>query len=166
MRYVSIILPLLLLSVPTYLRANQNRPDILAEKFLIVTKQKEQNVKLLEMLKTQTSRQMNRYAQVENLDEKQKKLFKTYINKMTTILIEELAWGKIKANHLNIIKTIYTDDELRSLISFFESELGQLYINKQQIAVQMLGDSSQKSVQNVMRRIRKMEQEMKAELRK
>jgi hypothetical protein len=71
---------------------------------------------------------------------------------------------KIKENHLKVIKSIYSNEELRSLIQFFESELGQLYINKQQIAMKKLGESSQMVMQNVTRRIKALEQEMKAGL--
>ena len=154
------------MSVPINSSANQGGSDILAEKFLVVTKQKDQNSKLLDMLKTQISQQMNKRSKAKNLNENQRKLLEKYSNKMTNILVEELSWGKIKGNHVKIIKSIYSDEELRSLIQFFESELGQLYINKQQIAMEKLGESSQIFIQKVMRRIQALEQEMKSEFDK
>ena len=166
MRYVTIILLLFFLSVPINSSANQGGADILAEKFLVVTMQKDQNSQLLDMLKTQISQQMNKRSKAKNLNENQRKLLEKYSNKMTNILVEELSWGKIKGNHVKIIKSIYSDEELRSLIQFFESELGQLYINKQQIAMQKLGESSQIFIQKVMRRIQALEQEMKSEFDK
>lgn len=164
MRKIILIIMLFLLSVPVISDANQNKSDILAEKFLVVTRQKEQNRKLLDLLKAQMSQQMKRLSKANNWDENQRKLIEKYTNKMTNILMEELSWEKIKGNHLKIIKSIYSDEELRSLIQFFESELGQLYINKQQIAMQKLGESSQNVMQNITRRIRAIEQEMKREL--
>ena len=166
MRYVTVLLLLFFLSAPTNSSADQDGSDILAEKFLVVTKQKEQNSKLLDMLKTQMSRQINRLSKAKNINENKRKLLETYSNKMTNILVEELTWEKIKGNHLKIIKSIYTDKELRALIQFFESELGQLYVNKQQITMQKLGESSQIVMQNVMRRIQALEEEMKTELEK
>ena len=166
MRSVTIILLLFFLSVPINSNANQDESDILAEKFLVVTKQKDQNSKLLDMLKTQISQQINKRSKAKDLSENQRKLLKKYSNKMTNILVEELSWEKIKGNHVKIIKSIYSDEELRSLIQFFESELGQLYINKQQIAMQKLGESSQIFMQNVMSRIQALEQEMKSEFDK
>ena len=166
MRYAIIILLLFFLSVPINSSANQDESDILAEKFLVVTKQKDQNSKLLDMLKTQISQQINKRSKAKDLNENQRKLLKKYSNKMTNILVEELSWEKIKGNHVKIIKSIYSDEELRSLIQFFESELGQLYINKQQIAMQKLGESSQIFMQNVMSRIQALEQEMKSEFDK
>ncbi len=164
MRYITIILMLFFLSVPLNSNANQDGSDILAEKFLIVTRQKEQNSKLLDILKAQMSVPIKRLSKAENLNENQRKLLEKYSHKMTNILIEELTWEKIKGNHLKIIKSIYSDEELASLIQFFESELGKLYINKQQIAMQKLGESSQMVMQNIERRIGAMQQEMKAEL--
>lgn len=164
MRHVTIILMLFFLSIPSNANANQDGSDILAEKFLIVTRQKEQNSKLLDILKAQMSEPINRLSKAENLNENQRKLLEKYSDKMTNILIEELTWEKIKGNHLKIIKSIYSDKELISLIQFFESELGKLYINKQQIAMQKLGESSQMVMQNIERRIGAMQQEMKAEL--
>jgi len=166
MRYVTIILLLFFLSFPVNSNANQDGPDILAEKFLVVTKQKDQNRKLLDMLKTQISQQINKHSKAKNLNEDKRKLLEKYSHKMTNILVEELSWERIKGNHVKIIKSIYSDEELRSLIHFFESELGQLYINKQQIAMQKLGESSQIFMQNVMRRIQALEQEMKSEFDK
>ena len=154
------------MSVPINSSANQDESDILAEKFLVVTKQKDQNSKLLDMLKTQISQQINKRSKAKDLNENQRKLLKKYSNKMTNILVEELSWEKIKGNHVKIIKSIYSDEELRSLIQFFESELGKLYINKQQIAMQKLGESSQIFMQNVMSRIQALEQEMKSEFDK
>ena len=107
---------------------------------------------------------IKRLSKAENLNENQRKLLEKYSHKMTNILIEELTWEKIKGNHLKIIKSIYSDEELASLIQFFESELGKLYINKQQIAMQKLGESSQMVMQNIERRIGALQQEMKAEL--
>jgi len=164
MRYITIILMLFFFSVPLNSNANQDGSDILAEKFLIVTRQKEQNSKLLDILKAQMSVPIKRLSKAENLNENQRKLLEKYSHKMTNILIEELTWEKIKGNHLKIIKSIYSDEELASLIQFFESELGKLYINKQQIAMQKLGESSKIVLQNIERRIGKMQQEMKAEL--
>jgi hypothetical protein len=164
MRYITIILMLFFLSVPLNSNANQDGSDILAEKFLVVTRQKEQNSKLLDILKAQMSVPIKRLSKAENLNENQRKLLEKYSHKMTNILIEELTWEKIKGNHLKIIKSIYSDEELASLIQFFESELGKLYINKQQIAMQKLGESSQMVMQNIERRIGAMQQEMKAEL--
>ena len=166
MRYVTIILLLFFLSFPINSIANQDGSDILAEKFLVVTKQKDQNSKLLDMLKTQISQQTNKHSKAKNLNENKRKLLENYSNKITNILVEELSWEKIKGNHVKIIKSIYSDEELRSLIQFFESELGQLYINKQQIAMQKLGESSQIFMQNVMRRIQALEQEMNSEFDK
>ena len=166
MRYVTIILLLFFLSFPVNSNANQDASDILAEKFLVVTKQKDQNRKLLDMLKTQISQQINKHSKAENLNENKRKLLEKYSHKMTNILVEELSWEKIKENHVKIIKSIYSDEELRSLIQFFESELGQLYINKQQIAMQKLGESSQIFMQNVVRRIQALEQEMESEFDK
>jgi hypothetical protein len=164
MKYITIILMLFLLSVSLNSNANQDGSDILAEKFLVVTRQKEQNSKLLDILKAQMSEPIKRLSKAENLNENQRKLLEKYSNKMTNILIEELTWEKIKGNHLKIIKSIYSDKELTSLIQFFESELGKLYINKQQIAMQKLGESSQIVMQNIERRIGAMQREMKAEL--
>ena len=164
MRYVTIILMLFFWSVPLNSNANQDGSDILAEKFLVVTRQKEQNSKLLGILKAQMSAPIKKLSKAENLNENQRKLLEKYSNKMTNILIEELTWEKIKGNHLKIIKSIYSDKELISLIQFFESELGKLYINKQQTAIQKLGESSQIVMQNIERRIGTMQQEMKAEL--
>jgi len=166
MRYVTIILLLFFLSFPVNSNANQDGSDILAEEFLVVTKQKDQNRKLLDMLKTQISQQINKHSKAKNLNEDKRKLLEKYSHKMTNILVEELSWERIKGNHVKIIKSIYSDEELRSLIHFFESELGQLYINKQQIAMQKLGESSQIFMQNVMRRIQALEQEMKSEFDK
>jgi len=166
MRYVTIILLLFFLSFPVNSNANQDGSDILAEKFLVVTKQKDQNRKLLDLLKTQISQQINKHSKTENLNENKRKLLEKYSHKMTNILVEELSWEKIKENHVKIIKSIYSDEELRSLIQFFESELGQLYINKQQVAMQKLGESSQIFMQNVVRRIQALEQEMKSEFDK
>jgi hypothetical protein len=164
MRYITIILMLFFLSVSLNSNANQDGSDILAEKFLVVTRQKEQNSKLLDILKAQMSEPIKRLSKAENLNENQRKLLEKYSNKMTNILIEELTWEKIKGNHLKIIKSIYSDKELTSLILFFESELGKLYIKKQQIAMQKLGESSQIVMQNIERRIGAMQREMKAEL--
>jgi len=166
MRYVTIILLLFFLSFPINSNANQDRSNILAEKFLVVTKQKDQNSELLDMLKTQISQQINKHPKAKDLNENKRKLLEKYSNKMTNILVEELSWEKIKGNYAKIIKSIYSDEELRSLIQFFESELGQLYINKQQIAMQKLGESSQIFMQNVMRRIQALELEMKSEFDK
>lgn len=166
MKLITIITLTLCIFTPFISYGNQNESKALAETYLVVTKQKEQNNKLLEMLKAQLPQQAKIYTDTEKLNAKQKKLFGKYMDEMTTILIEEIAWEKIKDNHIKIISSIYSDEELKSLITFFESDLGRLYINKQQRAFQMLGESSQKSMHNFMRRIKALEQKMKEDLGK
>ena len=166
MKYIKIALLIVLLTFPNISCAEEDDANFLAEKFLIVTRQKEQNAKMREMLKAQMTQQMKQIIQKEALDKEQQKSFEEYSHKMVNILIEETAWEKIKDRHIDIINSIYSDKELKSLIAFFESELGKIYVEKQQITMLKIGESSKASMQNVMRRVRELEQEMRTALGK
>ena len=155
---------ILLLLVPITSYAGQENIDALAEKFLIVTKAKEHNDKITQMIKLQITQQIENLVKTKNIKGEKLLYVKKYMDKMTNAIIDELSWDKLKNTKLQVIKSIYKENELRELNQFFVSDLGKLYIEKQEETIQRLTIASQAATKNLMNRLRKIEIEMKNDI--
>ncbi|MGD9330139.1 MAG: DUF2059 domain-containing protein [Desulfobacterales bacterium] len=138
--------------------------NTLAEKYLIVTKQRQMNEKMLEMVQIQMSQNIDSAIREQNPKDAQRDLAKRYASEMSNVIIDELKWEKIKYSYIEVVREIYSDEELQELIKFFQTDLGKLYIEKDQSMKMKLGKVSQSYMKRLMLRIRQLEAKMEAEL--
>jgi len=66
------------------------------------------------------------------------------------MIIKELSWDNIKADYIKLYADIFTEDELKGLINFYESPIGKAYIKKQPELTQKSMMLSQKMIMKVM----------------
>jgi hypothetical protein len=66
------------------------------------------------------------------------------------MIIKELSWENIKADYIELYAEVFTEDELKGLINFYESPIGKAYIKKQPELTQKSMMLSQKMMMKVM----------------
>ena len=66
------------------------------------------------------------------------------------MIIKELSWENIKADYIKLYAEVFTEDELKGLIHFYESPIGKAYIKKQPELTQKSMMLSQKMMMKIM----------------
>jgi uncharacterized protein len=66
------------------------------------------------------------------------------------MIIKELSWDNIKNDYIKLYADIFTEDELKGLIHFYESPIGKAYIKKQPELTQKSMMLSQKMMMKIM----------------
>ena len=66
------------------------------------------------------------------------------------MIIKELSWDNIKTDYIKLYAEVFTEDELKGLIHFYESPIGKAYIKKQPELTQKSMMLSQKMMMKVM----------------
>ena len=128
----------------------------LAEEFLSL-------LKIEQMVEQSFDRiQQMQTAQMRVLDQSGERSanFQKVQKKIMDFLTEELTWEKIKDDYINIYSEVFTEVELRGLIRFHKTPLGQTYIEKTPELMNKSIQISQKHMATLMPKIRELSQEM------
>ena len=70
--------------------------------------------------------------------------------KVLDMIMEELSWDKIKDDYITLYAEVFTKDEIKDLIKFYESPAGQAFIKKQPELNQKSMMLSQKMMMKIM----------------
>ena len=101
--------------------------------------------------------QMNlqRMSQID-VPEENKVAFTEFQLKIQETISNEFNWDKIKNMQIKLFTDIYTTDELKGLIQFYKTPLGQALIKKQPIVNQKIMMMLHSNMQNVMSKLEKI----------
>lgn len=115
-------------------------------------------------LQAQIQQQLTQQAQVVGPDDRP--IVEKYIKEMTTTVLPEIAWSKLKPDMVKAYASTFTDQEIADLTRFYESPTGQAYIRKapdlNRATMQMTQDRLKALVPKVQDISRRMEAEVKA----
>ncbi len=99
-----------------------------------------------------------------NMPSERKSITEKYIQRLNQLMLDEY-WPGMKDQLINVYVTLYTEEEMRELIAFYKSPIGQKYINTTPKLMQESLEISQNQMKDIMPKIRSLSQEMAAELK-
>jgi len=99
-----------------------------------------------------------------NMPSERKSITEKYIQRLNQLMLDEY-WPGMKDQLINVYVTLYTEEEMRELIAFYKSSIGQKYINTTPKLMQQSLEISQNQMKGLMPKIRSLSQEMAAELK-
>lgn len=85
-------------------------------------------------------------------------------SKMVAIMKDEMGWDKMKSEFVQVYRDTFSQEEVDSLIAFYESPTGQMFIDKQPALIKNTMAMLQQRMGPMMQRIQKMVQETTQEL--
>lgn len=100
----------------------------------------------------------------EELTPEQVQITEKYLEKLFDLMEEELSWEKLKDDYIRIYSAVYTEEEIRELIEFYRSPVGQKTVEQMPVLMEESMAISQKYLLNLMPRIQELTAEMQAEL--
>jgi hypothetical protein len=130
------------------------------ERLLLLTRQNEIVDQMFQQLKQIQLQQL----QQMNIPQDKLPLAEKYLNKIYDVMEEEMGWEKMKEDFVGIYMSVYTEQEIRELIAFYESPLGRKVTEKMPLLMQQTSQISQKYFQRLMPRILSISEEMAKEI--
>ena len=100
----------------------------------------------------------------DELTTEQSQITEKYLEKLFDLMEEELSWEKLKDDYIRIYSAVYTEEEIRELIEFYRSPVGQKTVEQMPVLMEESMAISQKYLLNLMPRIQELTAEMQAEL--
>lgn len=139
-------------------QANNSRDSV--EKLLLLMNQDQFVRQVFEHVKEQQRQQL----QQMNGSEEQTAVITTYFNKIYDVIQTEMSWDKIKDDYIDLYLSVYSQEEIEALISFYEAPLGRKVIEKMPELMEQSMLISQKYMMKMLPKIQEIQQEMSREL--
>jgi hypothetical protein len=83
-----------------------------------------------------------------------------YIQRIYQVMVREMRWDNIKEDYITLYVDVFSESELRELIRFYETPLGQKLIQKTPVLMQRSMQIGQQKMMRVMPEIQAISREM------
>lgn len=95
----------------------------------------------------------------------QQEIVTRYRGEVSKILKDEMIWDKIESDIVTLYMQSFTEDELKELIAFYQTPLGQKMITRMPGVMLRSAEVSRQQMRHVIPRVKELGQAMSEELR-
>jgi hypothetical protein len=155
------MLVLVALCIPAGLASDQDK-RALVEEMLTVTKPE----KMMDQAMQQASAMMQHQMQAMNVPADMKPKADQMSQEMMSYVKEKLDWATLKPQFVEIYMDVFTEDELRSVVTFYKSPAGQALLNKMPQLMQRTMTMMQAQMADLPQRMQEMAAKLQAEEKK
>ncbi len=75
-------------------------------------------------------------SQAKHLDEDKQKKFQTFSAEMLDLMMQESQWTQVEPETIQIWQDIYTQEEINSMIQYYQTPMGQSILKKMPLATE------------------------------
>lgn len=118
---------------------------------------------VMDKMKAQVSMVFEQIKAQLGLEETEKPKLDKYSARFETILQEDMAWSKVKEQYVDLYIKFFTESEIKDLIKFYKSDLGQKVTSKMPELMQESMFISQTHMQAVIPKLESLTEEMHKE---
>ena len=152
---VMVLCMLLAMVAPGVSRADEQSHRAAVEKMLLITGADKSFQPMYEQMEHSFRAAI---GQVEIPDEERPQV-EEYLRQVTTIIHEELAWGRVKASVVHTYMQFYREGEVNAFIEFYQTPAGQKMLAKMPEINQAMVQMSLSMMQRLMPRLEMLEKE-------
>lgn len=138
----------------------QQSKQALAEELLVLMKVNETVEQSMAMVKQMMPAQMDQAAQASGQTNIPPDV-KNKAGQMMDMIIKEMSWEKMKEDYIALYADTFTEEELKGLIAFYKSPVGQALAKKTPELTKKSMELSQKMMVKLMPKIQAMTQDYK-----
>ena len=132
-----------------------------AEQMLLLTRADQMIDNILQQMETIQLQQLEQM----NLPPQSQPLLQKYVQKMNTVLKRELNWEMLKSEYIDLYTQSFTEAELKQLVLFYQSPLGQKYIEQTPHLMKASMQIGHERAMRVMPELQAISDEMSRELK-
>ena len=149
-----------LLLIASVASADEAKQRALAEEMLKAS----QADAVLENMSKQVNAMFAQTVKQMNVPEERQAEAEKYQQRLNKILEEEMSWNKLKGQFINVYVDVFSEEELKELVDFYNSPVGKKLISKMPRLMQKSMGLAQQQMQTIIPKIKALSQEMQAEL--
>jgi hypothetical protein len=116
------------------------------------------------MLQSQVQQSLAQQVQQLNLTAADKPIVDKYSKELSTTILPELSWAKLKPDMVSAYSTTFTEGEITDLIKFYTSKTGQSYLQKAPQLSQLTMTSTQNRLRALLPKLQDISRRLDAEL--
>ena len=128
----------------------------LAEKLLTLMKMESTIEKSFAAVKQMMPAQMEKMRQATGGSSDRAAKVMPRVNEMMDMMAREFSWENLKDGYIALYADVFTEDELKGLIAFYETPVGQAFVQKQPELTQRTMALTQEIILKVMPKIQAM----------
>lgn len=118
---------------------------------------------VMEKMKAQVSMIFEQITSQMNVQEADKPKLEKYTARFQTILKEDMAWDKLKDQYIDLYISVFTEEETKGLVDFYNSELGKKVTEKMPDLMQQSMTVARTYMQTVVPKLEELTEEMRKE---
>ncbi len=141
--------------------ADEASQKAVAEELLQIMKVNQMTKPLFSHARTVMEQEFARMGAKEDM----KPILKRYVDKVLAVMEHDLGWQALKNDMITIYARSFTEDELKSMLAFYKSPVGQSVIDKLPAAMKMSMEYVQKRMPAMQEKFRKVAEEFAAEIK-
>lgn len=129
----------------------------LAEQLIKIT----EGDKVMEKMKAQVTMIFQQITAQMDVQEADRPKLESYSKRFEAILAEDMAWEKIKERYVDLYTSVFTEEETKGLVDFYESDLGKKVTGKMPDLMQQSMTVARTYMQAVIPKLEKLTEEMR-----
>lgn len=146
----------------SYAQANEASHRAAAEELLKFTKPNQ----ILDQMWTQINKMVDQQYKQMRAPKESRPIFEKYQRKMFEEMKSELSYKNMKEDYITIYTNTYSEKELRDIIAFYKTPTGKVFLEKMPKLIQESMAITQKKLPRLMQRLKQIDEEMIAELKR
>jgi len=92
-------------------------------------------------------------------------ILKKYTDKLFNIMEQTVSWQALKEDYISVYTHTFTEDELKGMLAFYKSPIGQSVVEKMPVAMQQAMTIVQKRLPELQEKLRKISEELAQEIK-
>lgn len=150
MKYRVLFCAFILLILPAMASAGEK--ERLAEELMVLT----QMDKISVQIQNQLSRNLDETMKQFKIPDHQKVRAVEFHKRMNKMILDEVSWDRMKQDYVKLFAEVYSTDELREIVTFHKSPIGQVMIEKQPVLIEKSMMMSQKKMKGLIPKMENM----------
>jgi uncharacterized protein len=141
--------------------ADEASQKLIAEDLLQTMKVDQMTKPLFDQMRSMMDQQFTQMGASEDM----KPILKRYTDKLLDIMEQTLNWQNLKEDMISIYMHAFTEDELKGMLAFYKSPVGQSVIQKMPTAMQQSMVLMQKHMPELLEKLKKISEELAEEIK-
>ncbi len=100
-----------------------------------------------------------------NIPEKDQEKVLQFQSKVTKKIFDAMSWDKLEPEYITLFSTVYTVEELKAIVEFYKSPVGQSMLKKQPMLMQKTMQIAQSKIQSLLPELKKMTEDFAASVK-
>lgn len=152
---------LLAVSTSSAIAAEPNRP---VYKLFEVTNMADMTAQINNQMQQQVKAMIAQQLAGTDVPAEVDEIMNRYLSQLTELTFDRMAWEKMKLKYAAIYESVLTNQEILELVTFYQSDLGQVVLSKMPLLMQEAMVVGQQEMQAMMPQIQQLMMSMQQEI--